>query len=51
MVDNIDDLKGRAKEAAGDLTDNDEMKRDGQIDQGKGKMKDVVDDIGDKFKR
>ena len=50
MVDNVDDLKGRAKEAAGDLTDNDELKREGEIDQGKGKVKDVVDKVADKFK-
>ncbi len=50
MVDNLDDLKGRAKEAAGDLTDDDDLKRDGKVDQGKGKVKEVVDDIADKFK-
>jgi uncharacterized protein YjbJ (UPF0337 family) len=50
MVDNLDDLKGRAKEAAGDLTDDDELKREGQIDQGKGKVKEFVDDVADKFK-
>ena len=50
MVDNMDDLKGRAKEAAGDLTDNDELKREGKIDQGKGEVKEVVDKIADKFK-
>ena len=50
MVDNLDDLKGRAKEAAGDLTDDDDLKRDGQVDQGKGKVKDVVDNVADKFK-
>ena len=50
MVDNLDDLKGRAKEAAGDLTDNDELKREGEIDQGKGKVKDFVDNVADKFK-
>ncbi len=50
MVDNMDDLKGRAKEAAGDLTDDDDLKRDGQVDQGKGKVKDVVDNVADKFK-
>jgi uncharacterized protein YjbJ (UPF0337 family) len=51
MVDNADDLKGRVKEAAGDLTDNDDLQREGKIDQGKGKVKDVVDDVADKFKR
>ncbi len=51
MVDNTDDLKGRAKEAAGDLTDNDDLKRKGKIDQGKGKMKGVIDKVADKFKK
>jgi uncharacterized protein YjbJ (UPF0337 family) len=51
MVDNADDLKGRVKEAAGDLTDDDDLKREGKVDQGVGKAKDIVDDIGDKFKK
>ncbi len=51
MVDNADELKGRVKEAAGDLTDDDDLKREGKVDQGKGKVKEVVDDIGDKFKK
>ena len=50
MVDNLDDLKGRAKEAAGDLTDNDELKREGKVDQGKGEVKEAIDKIADKFK-
>jgi len=50
MVDNTDDLKGRVKEAAGDLTDNDDLKREGKIDQATGKVKDVVDNIADKVK-
>jgi uncharacterized protein YjbJ (UPF0337 family) len=50
MVDNADDLKGRVKEAAGDLTDDDDLKKDGKVDQGKGKVKDVVDNVADKFK-
>ncbi len=51
MVDNADDLKGRVKEAAGDLTDDDDLKREGQVDQTKGKVKEFVDDVADKFKR
>jgi uncharacterized protein YjbJ (UPF0337 family) len=51
MVDNADDLKGRVKEAAGDLTDDDDLKREGKVDQATGKVKDVVDDVADKFKR
>jgi uncharacterized protein YjbJ (UPF0337 family) len=50
MVDNADEAKGRMKEAAGDLTDNDDLKREGKVDQGKGKVKEVVDDVADKFK-
>lgn len=48
MGSNTDDVKGRVKEAAGDLTDNDEMKREGKLDQAKGKVKEAVDDVGDK---
>ncbi len=51
MVDNADDLKGRVKEAAGDLTDDEDLQREGKVDQGKGKVKDVVDNVADKFKR
>ncbi|MGH9264288.1 MAG: CsbD family protein [Acidimicrobiales bacterium] len=50
MVDNTDDLKGRVKEAAGDLTDNEDLQREGKIDQGKGQVKEAVDKIADKFK-
>ncbi len=50
MDDKIDEAKGRIKEAAGDLTDNDELKAEGKIDQGKGKVKGFIDDIADKLK-
>lgn len=50
MDDKIDQAKGRIKEAAGDLTDNDELKAEGKIDQGKGKVKGFVDDVADKLK-
>ena len=45
-----DDLKGRAKEAAGDLTDDESLKNEGRVDRGKGKAKDAVDKAGDKLK-
>ncbi len=51
MGEKLDDLKGRAKEAAGDLTDDKDLQREGKVDQTKGKVKDVVDDVADKFKR
>ncbi len=33
MTDKAEDLKGRAKEAAGALTDDDKLKREGQADR------------------
>jgi uncharacterized protein YjbJ (UPF0337 family) len=45
---NVDDAKGRIKEAAGDLTDNDRLKREGKADQVGGKVKDFVDDVKEK---
>ena len=45
-----DDLKGRVKEAGGDLTDDDELKREGKVDRATGKVKDKVGDAGDKLK-
>ena len=46
-----DDLKGRAKEAAGDLTDDDGLKREGKVDRATGAVKDKVGDAGDKVKK
>ncbi len=45
---NTDDIKGRVKEAAGDLTDNDRLKREGKTDQAAGKVKEVAEDAKDK---
>lgn len=45
-----DDMKGRAKEAVGDLTDNDELKREGKTDRAVGKVKDKIDEAADKVK-
>ena len=47
---NLDDLKGRAKEAVGDLTDDDALKREGKIDRATGSVKDAVGDAADKVK-
>jgi len=43
-----DELKGRAKEAAGDLSDNDDLKNEGKTDQASGKMKQAVEGMKDK---
>jgi uncharacterized protein YjbJ (UPF0337 family) len=43
-----DDLKGRAKEAAGDLTDNDKLKREGKADRAAGTVKEKLEKAKDK---
>ena len=48
-MSNSDDIKGRVKEAAGDLTDNDRLQREGKVDQAAGKAKDFVDGVKDKI--
>ena len=47
---NTDDLKGRAKQAVGDLTDDDALKREGKIDRATGSVKEAVGDAADKAK-
>jgi uncharacterized protein YjbJ (UPF0337 family) len=44
------DLKGRAKEAAGAATDNRDLQAEGQADQAKASLKDKVDKATDKIK-
>jgi uncharacterized protein YjbJ (UPF0337 family) len=46
----FDEMKGRAKEAAGDLTDNDDLKDEGKVDRASGAAKDKVDEAADKVK-
>jgi uncharacterized protein YjbJ (UPF0337 family) len=43
-------LKGRAKEAAGDLTGDKGLKREGQVDQGSAAVKTKIDEAADKLK-
>lgn len=50
MADNVDDLKGRVKEAAGDLTGDKDLEREGKLDQAKGTVKEGVDRVGDAAK-
>jgi uncharacterized protein YjbJ (UPF0337 family) len=47
-VPNSDEIKGRVKEAAGDLIDNDKLKREGKTDRAAGKTKEAVDSVKDK---
>ena len=46
----IDEAKGRVKEAAGDLTGDDELKNEGKVDRASGKVKDAIGGIADKAK-
>ena len=41
---NIDEVKGRAKEAVGSLTDDKSLKNEGRVDQAKSSVKDGVID-------
>ena len=47
MSGKIDEAKGRIKEAAGDLTDDDSLKAEGKVDQAAGKLKEGVDKVKD----
>ena len=46
----MDELKGRAKSAVGELTDNDDLKDEGKADKASGKVKDAIDTVSDKAK-
>lgn len=55
MADNkAEEFKGRAKEAGGDITGDEEMKREGKADQASASIKDkvggAVDSIKEKLK-
>lgn len=46
----FDEAKGKAKEAAGDLTGNEDLEREGKADQLAGKAKDTAADVVEKIK-
>jgi uncharacterized protein YjbJ (UPF0337 family) len=50
MAGEIDKAKGHIKEAAGDLTGDENLKTEGKIDQATGHVKDAVDTVADKIK-
>jgi uncharacterized protein YjbJ (UPF0337 family) len=50
MSGGTDEAKGRVKEAAGDLTGDKDLKNEGKVDRGTGKVKDVADNAADKVK-
>ena len=48
MSGEMDQMKGRVKQAAGDLGDDDDLKREGKLDETAGKLKEKVGDAKDK---
>jgi uncharacterized protein YjbJ (UPF0337 family) len=50
MGDNIDEVKGRTKQAAGDLSDDKDLKKEGRVDRAVSDVKEKVDDVADKVK-
>lgn len=49
-IRNKDDAKGRLKEAAGSLTDDEDLKREGKVDKASGTVKEGLDKATDKVK-
>ncbi len=49
MDKDLDQAKGRIKQAAGDLTNNDDLKREGKADETGGKVKEAFGDAKDKL--
>jgi uncharacterized protein YjbJ (UPF0337 family) len=50
MGDRTDEAKGRVKEAAGDLMDDDDLKREGKLDRAGAKVKRTAEDVVDSTK-
>lgn len=48
MDSKMDQAKGRIKQAAGDLTDDEDLRTEGKVDEAEGKAKDFVEKAGDK---
>ncbi len=49
-MDNTDQVKGRVKQAAGELTDDESLKAEGEVDEKTGDVKEFADKVGDKVK-
>ncbi len=48
MSGEFDQMKGRAKQAAGDLTDDEALHEEGERDEAAGKLKEAFDDAKEK---
>jgi uncharacterized protein YjbJ (UPF0337 family) len=47
-MSDMDQAKGKVKQAAGDLTGHDDLRREGKADEAAGKAKDKIGDLKDK---
>ncbi len=50
MSGTIDKAKGRLKEAAGALTDDEQLRQEGKVDQAVGKVKDAAEKVVNKVR-
>jgi uncharacterized protein YjbJ (UPF0337 family) len=50
MSGKSEEIKGRVKEAAGALTGDDKLRREGKLDQATGKVKQAVEKVVEKTK-
>jgi uncharacterized protein YjbJ (UPF0337 family) len=48
-MSDAEEFKGRAKEAAGDLTDDADLKREGKLDKASARLKKRIDEAKDKL--
>ena len=48
MGEDLDQARGRVKQAAGDLTDDDDLKAEGKLDELGGKAKEALEGMKDK---
>jgi len=50
MPESAKDVQGRIKEAVGDLTDDNDLKHEGKVEQAGEKVKSGIDDVAEKAK-
>ena len=46
----VEDMKGRVKEAAGDITGDKNLKREGEVDRASASTKKAIDEVADSLK-
>jgi len=51
MDGQVDKIKGRIKEAVGDLTNNKRLKAEGRVDEFRGNVKNKIDKVADQLKK